>query len=69
MPRRVPLQDTQRAIETIKEDGGVILTNFSSIADVEKVNYDAAPYLSEIKANVSPQHHLLTFLCIPSRCT
>lgn len=57
MSRRVPLHDTQKAIDTIKEDGGVILTNFSSIAEVEKVNSDAAPYLSEIKANVSPPIH------------
>ena len=56
MPRRVPLHNIETAIETIKEDGGVILTDFSTVADVEKVNRDAAPYISEIKADVSSLH-------------
>ncbi len=63
MTRRVPLRNTQLAIETIKQDGGVILTDFSSIADVEKVNSDAFSYLSEIKANVGPRR----FFLIPSQ--
>ena len=69
MARRVPLHETSEAIEIIEQDGGVILTNFSSIADVESVNRDAAPFLSEIKQDVSPQlRHPLLFkpICIES---
>lgn len=53
MARRVPLHDVQTAIKVIEEDGGVILTDFTSITDVEKVNSDAAPFLAAIKADMS----------------
>ena len=52
MARRVSLHDVKTAIRTIEEDGGVILTGFSTVADVEQVNKDALPYISAIKANV-----------------
>ena len=52
MARRVSLSDTETAIKAIKQDGGVIFTNFSSILDVEKVNQDALPFTSAIKASV-----------------
>lgn len=48
MARRVAFQDTVAVIQSIKEDGGVILTNFSSNEDVERVNADAAPYIQKI---------------------
>ena len=57
MARRVSLHDVEMAIEVIKQDGGVILTDFSSIADVEKVSSDAAPILAKLKAEVSPSIH------------
>lgn len=53
MARRVPLHDTERVIEVIKEDGGVILTGFSSTTDIEKVNRDAAIFLKAIFQDVS----------------
>lgn len=52
MARRVSLSDTETAIKAIEQDGGVILTDFSSISDVEKVNQDALPFISAIKASV-----------------
>lgn len=52
MARRVPLHEADAAIRIIGEDGGVILTDFSSITDVETVNRDAAPFIAEIKAEV-----------------
>ena len=48
MARRVALKDIVTVIQSIKEDGGVILTNFSSTEDVERVNADAAPYIQKI---------------------
>ena len=47
MVRRVDFKDTVAVIQTIKEDGGVIMTNFSSTEDVERVNADAAPYIQK----------------------
>ena len=55
MARRVPLNDVETAIKFIEQDGGVILTEFSKIADVEKVNSDAAPFITAIQAEVSSQ--------------
>ena len=52
MARRIALQDPDAAIRCLKEDGGVILTNFSSIGDVIQVNNDAAPFINEIVAEV-----------------
>lgn len=70
MARRVPLHDVEMAIKTIEQDGGVILTDFSSIADVEKVNSDAEPFIAAIKAEVSSQaclrtSHLLRRVSLP----
>lgn len=48
MTRRVALKDTDSVIRYIKEDGGVILTDFSSTEDVQLVNADAAPHIKEI---------------------
>lgn len=48
MARRVAFKDTVAVIQNIKEDGGVILTNFSSNEEVERVNADAAPYIQKI---------------------
>lgn len=55
MARRVPLNDPATIIRCIEEDGGVILTGFSSIADVQKVNADAAPYINAILEDVCRQ--------------
>ena len=46
MARRASLKDPELAIKIIKEDGGVILTNFTTAALVEQVNADAAPYIN-----------------------
>lgn len=52
MARRAALSDIKTAIKIVEEDGGVILTGFSSCEDVERVNNDAAPYLKAIVENV-----------------
>ena len=52
MAQRVPLQDTAAAISCIERDGAVILTGFTTQADVEKVNSDAKPYLDAILQEV-----------------
>ena len=52
MARRVPLHDIEKAIKTIEQDGAVILTDFSSITDVKKVNSDAAPFIAAFKEEV-----------------
>lgn len=48
MARRVQFNDTAAVIQTIKGDGGVILTGFSSIEDVQRVNADAAPFVKKV---------------------
>jgi hypothetical protein len=53
MARRTALSDVNRAIEIVKEDGGVILEGFTSSEDVAKVNEDAAPFLKAIIDDVS----------------
>ena len=58
MARRVPLNDVETAIKIIEQDGGVILTGFATIVDVEKVNSDAAPFIAAIQAEVSSQVYL-----------
>lgn len=52
MARRISLTNPDRAIEILKEDGGVILTGFAKAEDVEKVNADAAPYIDAIIKDV-----------------
>ena len=54
MIRRVPLHKPDAAIRAIEADGGVILTGFSSVEDVQKVNADAAPFINAILADVNP---------------
>lgn len=55
MARRVPFYDPTVVIRYIEEDGGVILTGFASIPDVQTVNADAAPYINAILENVCKQ--------------
>lgn len=55
MARRVPLSDPATIIRYIEEDGGVILTGFSSVAHVQNVNADAAPYINAILDDVCRQ--------------
>lgn len=72
MARRVPLNDPDRAIQVIAEDGGVILTGFSSVEDVQKVNEDAAPFLEAFRAEVSfasSSFSLPSFLFAPTNNT
>jgi len=57
MACRVSLQDPIAAIECLEADGGVILTGFSSLEDVEQVNADAAPFIDAIVDEVSPCHN------------
>lgn len=52
MARSVPINDTNTAIQYIEEDGGVILTGFTSRRDVEQVNSDAKPYINAILKDV-----------------
>lgn len=52
MARRVPIDQPDKAIQIIKEDGGVILMDFSSVVDVQRVNADAAPYIEAIVKDV-----------------
>lgn len=60
MAQRVPFHDTQRVIETLEADGGVILVDFTSKIDVDRVNEDARPFLADIKAEVSGSTSPLT---------
>ena len=53
MARRVPLADPDRAIQCLEEDGAVILTDFSSIVDIEAVSADAAPFIEAVARQVS----------------
>jgi hypothetical protein len=53
MARRTPLTNPDRAIQILKEDGGVILTGFSSVSNVEKVNAEATPYIDAIVEDVT----------------
>lgn len=59
MARRVPVSDTKTAIQYIEEDGGVILTGFTSREDVEQVNADAEPYIRAILEDVRKLDNLL----------
>lgn len=52
MARSVPVSDANTAIKYIEEDGGVILTGFTSRRDVEQVNSDAEPYINAILKDV-----------------
>lgn len=52
MARKVAICDTKIAIRHIAEDGGVILTGFTSGRDVEQVNSDAEPYINATLKNV-----------------
>lgn len=52
MARRTPLSNPHSAIDILKEDGGVILTGFTTPSEVEKVNADAAPYINAIVKDV-----------------
>lgn len=58
MARRVPLNDPKTAIQVIEQDGGVILTGFSSIAKVQEVNRDAAPFIAAFRADVRSHPHI-----------
>lgn len=60
MARRTPLTDPHRAIDILKEDGGVILTGFTTTSDVEKVNADAAPYIKGIVEDVTTHYCWVT---------
>ena len=53
MIRRVPLDMPSAAIKAIEEDGGVILTGFSSVEDVQRVNAHAEPYINAIVDDVT----------------
>ena len=53
MAQRVPLSDPERAIECLASDGGVILTSFCSLADIDKINGDVAPYIQTILEQVN----------------
>ena len=54
MARRAPLQDPITAIRLLEEDGGVILTNFTTTDDLEKVYKDAPPFIDAIVQEASP---------------
>lgn len=46
MARRVPLSDPELVIKALEEDGGVILTGFTSLEDLDAVNSDSAKSLA-----------------------
>ncbi|KAL9011140.1 MAG: hypothetical protein Q9173_003992 [Seirophora scorigena] len=48
MACRIPITDVAKAIHCLEEDGGVILTGFATVEEVNTVNDDAAPYLEAI---------------------
>ena len=48
MARRIPLNNPDDVIRCLEEDGGVILTDFSSVNDLHTVNQDVAPYINAI---------------------
>ena len=52
MAARIPLKNVDEAIQAIEADGGVILTGFSSKADVRTVNADAKPEIDAIVQEV-----------------
>lgn len=54
MAHRVSLHDPFLAIRRLEEAGGVILTDFTTMEDLEKVNSDAAPFIDAIVQDVSP---------------
>ena len=54
MARRASLHDPTTVINYLEEDGGVILTDFTTIDDLEMVSADAAPYIDAILKDVSP---------------
>lgn len=63
MASRVPITDVAKAIHCLEEDGGVILTGFATVREVETVNDDAAPYLEAVAKEVSPAK---MYLCLSS---
>ncbi|KAI4088300.1 MAG: hypothetical protein LQ344_006168 [Seirophora lacunosa] len=44
----VPITDVAKAIYCLEEDGGVIVTGFATVEEVNTVNDDAAPYLEAV---------------------
>ncbi|KAF5129865.1 Dioxygenase swnH1 [Metarhizium anisopliae] len=51
MARRVPLDRPEEAIRVVKEDGGVILTGFTSAGQVDKVNQDIEEIMTKRKSD------------------
>ncbi|KID79701.1 phytanoyl-CoA dioxygenase family protein, partial [Metarhizium brunneum ARSEF 3297] len=51
MARRVPLDRPEEAIRVVKEDGGVILTGFTSAGQVDKVNQDTEEIMTRRKSD------------------
>ncbi|KAG8416319.1 hypothetical protein J3458_006911 [Metarhizium acridum] len=62
MARRVPLDLPEEAIRVIKEDGGVILTAFTSASQVKQVNQDVNETMARRK---SDEVHSPLFLATP----
>lgn len=54
MACRVPITDVAKAIHCLEEDGGVIVTGFATVEEVNTVNDDAAPYLEAVANEVAP---------------
>ena len=74
MACRVPVTDVAKAIHCLKQDGGVILTDFAPVAEVAAVNDDAAPYLEAVAKEVQPStgcpfRHSLIILAHHQRTT
>lgn len=47
--RRVDFNDLDKVISTIEQDGGVILTGFTTLEVVAQVNSEVEPYLNNDK--------------------
>ena len=52
MARRVSLQEPEKACKIVEEDGCCILTDFTSLEDLQQVNADAEPYLQAYHTEV-----------------
>ncbi|KAL9613646.1 MAG: hypothetical protein Q9167_001822 [Letrouitia subvulpina] len=63
MAQHVALSNVEAAIKYLEEDGGVILTGFTSQDDLERVNCDAEPHITAILEQASQSVPRTTTRC------
>lgn len=61
--RRVPFSETEQLIQTIALDGGVIVTNFTDLETLHKVNAEIGPWLEKDKLGQKRVSHDETRRC------